>query len=120
MTGSPGCTPSPAPISDLSVVAMQSSPMFCCSCYVADTAALQLRWEDRGHVGSQLVQPPLPSASALACSSSSFETRLGPDTMWCRKPIAAKAPIAASPAYLVSPFHNSTMGLMRGSLARPA
>src|SRR5262249_27578688 len=53
----------------------------------------------------------LPPASSLARCSSSPETRLAPLTRWCRKPNAAIAAMAVRPAYLVRPFHRSTIGL---------
>src|SRR5208337_375758 len=58
--------------------------------------------------------------SRLALSSSSRETRLAPDTTWCRKLNAAKPPMATKPAYLNMPFHISTIGLIFGSLGRLA
>ena len=54
-------------------------------------------------------------ARRLASSSSLGWTLLGPDTKWWKTPIAAKAPIAARPAYFVRPFQNSTIGLILGS-----
>src|SRR5262245_57198313 len=61
----------------------------------------------------------LPPASRSAFSSSSFETRLGPCSMWWSRPATAVRPMTAMPAYLPTPFQASTSGLIRGLSGSP-
>src|SRR5262249_49751287 len=60
------------------------------------------------------------SAICLARVSSSGLTFLAPFTKYSTKPMAVTAPTAASPAYLVTPFQSFTIGLICGSLGKPA